>query len=246
MTENGSLRIGKIVPDLCAFAIGLSLAWFLNWETGDLVWSLWLCSLVVGYVTILIAIGSGAYIAIAGSFGFEKRWVLLLVAAGLGVFFLGFFYVHFCGFHAGHSVFLNIFFPLEGAPEDGFGEAFMDPLLLWKFVFQFLIAPYGLFIIPAVIAEREHLIAPIIGARRMVREEEGESKSEVAQDFLFRPYLNVVRMHILIFFFGLAHAFKIDSFLVYAVVYFVYFFPWSEFRKKKKEGKGPNRQSVTE
>jgi hypothetical protein len=41
-----------------------------------------------------------------------------------------------------------------------------------------------------------------------------------------RPYANVIRMHLLIFFFAFAHAIKLDNLFVYAVVYAVYFFPW--------------------
>jgi hypothetical protein len=40
------------------------------------------------------------------------------------------------------------------------------------------------------------------------------------------PYRNVVRMHLLIFFFAFASAMGLDSFGVYAVVFAVYFFPW--------------------
>jgi hypothetical protein len=40
------------------------------------------------------------------------------------------------------------------------------------------------------------------------------------------PYLKVVRMHLLIFFFAFAHFAGLDNFAVYAVVYAVYFFPW--------------------
>jgi hypothetical protein len=41
-------------------------------------------------------------------------------------------------------------------------------------------------------------------------------------------------MHLLIFFFGFCHILKIESFLVYAVVYSVYFFPWRELKGWKK------------
>jgi hypothetical protein len=44
------------------------------------------------------------------------------------------------------------------------------------------------------------------------------------------PYKNVIRMHLLIFFFAFCHFMKVESFLVYAVVYSVYFFPWSTLR----------------
>ena len=51
-------------PDAVAFAGGLGLAWHFQWETRDLVWSLWLSSLVVGYAMIVWSIfGPGAFIA---------------------------------------------------------------------------------------------------------------------------------------------------------------------------------------
>jgi hypothetical protein len=40
-------------------------------------------------------------------------------------------------------------------------------------------------------------------------------------------YVNVIRMHILIFFFAGTAAAGIENFAIYAVVYAVYFFPWS-------------------
>jgi hypothetical protein len=46
------------------------------------------------------------------------------------------------------------------------------------------------------------------------------------QDVFARPYINVIRMHLLIFFFAACYALKVESFLVYTVVYAVYFFPW--------------------
>jgi hypothetical protein len=36
-------------PDALAFLAVLGLAWHFRWETVDLVWSLWLSSLLVGY-----------------------------------------------------------------------------------------------------------------------------------------------------------------------------------------------------
>ena len=48
---------------------------------------------------------------------------------------------------------------------------------------------------------------------------------------MLAPYRNVVRMHMLIFFFAFAHFAGLDSFVVYAVVYAVYFFPWRLVRR---------------
>jgi hypothetical protein len=38
---------------LLAFAGGLAVAWWAKWQSRDLVWSLWLSSLVVGYATLV-------------------------------------------------------------------------------------------------------------------------------------------------------------------------------------------------
>ena len=45
-------------------------------------------------------------------------------------------------------------------------------------------------------------------------------------------------MHILIFFFAFCHILKVESFLVYAVVYFVYFFPWKAFKEAAQRAEG--------
>ena len=39
----------RILPDVLAFMLGLGVARWLRWPTTDLVWSLWLSSLVLGY-----------------------------------------------------------------------------------------------------------------------------------------------------------------------------------------------------
>lgn len=236
----------RTLPDILAFALSLSAAYYLEWNTKDLVWSLWLCSFVLGYLTLLSALSAGAYIGLHAIThpDFKKNMVVPAAVGGVavGLFFLGFFSLHFGGFHAGHSVFLNEFFPVEGMPDDGFGEAFMNPPLLWMLVFEHLMAPYGLFLIPALMAERQYVFRPLIRALAAVRTGGAPAvadngtpgkgrKNQAIGDAMTRPYINVMRMHVLIFFFALSHALSIDSFVVYAVVYFVYFFPWSELKK---------------
>jgi len=102
-----------------------------------------------------------------------------------------------------------------------------------------------------MIVERKHVFAPLIKALAIVRkggivsgkdgnaEEKVRKVKKMSNDFLGnamgRPYINVMRMHLLIFFFAFAHFLKLDSFFVYAVVYFVYFFPWSEVRNARRK-----------
>src|SRR5438874_4773632 len=101
-------------PDALAFLVGLAVARWAAWTAGDLVWSLWLSSLVVGYSTIVWMIGQPALELARASWrdrasvGADPRtlitfWLLILAGA---LFLIAFFTVHFGGFHYGHSQFL--------------------------------------------------------------------------------------------------------------------------------------------
>ena len=240
--------LGRVLPDVAAFAIGLGTAWLLEWKTTDLVWSLWLGSLVLGYLTILSTVAAGVYIGIMAichaEFPRKHRLPAVLIGSAAALFFLGFFSLHFCGFHAGHAIFLSSFFPVAGLPTSAFSDAFMNPLLLWRIVFRHLLTVYGVFLIPAVIAERGHVFASITAAVKAVRGgipkhslqefmQSGKGRDKAMRDPFIRPYVNVIRMHILIFFFALSYMLKAESFFVYAVVYLAYFFPWKAFRKEE-------------
>lgn len=216
------------LPDFLALGLGLALAYGLQWETKDLVWSLWLCSLTIGFLTLFSGM-LGAWRKPdrirEGNSSIELPKSVLI---GSSLFSIVFFSVHFGAFHAGHSVFLQQFFPLNDVPEDGFGKAFMNPLLLWGYAFKYLLPAYGLFLIPALITEREQL-------RVAYSKAQATTKAQGLGGVMIRPYINVVRMHLLIFFFAFAQGVNADSFVVYAVVYFVYFFPWRLFKKNKED-----------
>ncbi len=237
-----------MLPDLFAFALGLGAAWILRWQTTDLVWSLWLSSLTLGYLTILSTMGGYAYMGICALTHpeFPKKYLLpgALIGAAVMLFFLAFFSFHFCTFHSVHAGFLSLFFPLEGVPKDAFFDAFMNPIRLWETVFRYMPLAYAGFLIPAIIAERKYLFASFIASvkeGRAIRESDGKgvrglmpagkgSGGQNLKDPFARPYLNVIRMHLLIFFFAACHFLKVESFLVYAVVYSVYFFPLEGLR----------------
>ncbi|MFA5057322.1 MAG: DUF6498-containing protein [Opitutaceae bacterium] len=218
-------------PDALAFGGGLALAWWFQWQVRDLVWSLWLSSLLVGYAMIVWnilrpviaarreAAGNGApFLAQAGITGF------MLLGA---LFMLAFFTFHFGMFHFVHSAFLSIFFPVSGAPARGFPS-----LSLYLQV----LAAYWPFVLVAAVAERKAFRPPVRAApdtsvkaadvnRRLAEKAKGGAMME--------PYKNVIRLHLLIFFFAFAHFARLENFFVYAVVYAVYFFPWRLVRKNK-------------
>jgi hypothetical protein len=199
-------RWAEAWPDAVAFAAGLGVAWFAGWDTTDLVWSLWLASLVVGYAMI-------------GWLIFSRAWGSAGLMAG-GVILLAFFTFHFGMFHFVHSVFLNGFFPV--GPR---GAGLMNLELYGEVVRR-----YWMFLPVAALAEREHFRRPEAAgdakaAFRALTDRKGGA--------MMTPYRNVVRLHLLIFFFAAAHVLKLESFLVYAVVYAVYFFPWRLVKRDK-------------
>ncbi len=191
-----------IAPDLAAFAVGLGCAWML---------------------------------------GCPAQWRVPAVLIGLAIalFVLMFFSIHFCGFHAVHAGFLSAFFPIGGVPRQAFGAAFLNPILLWKDAFHYLVPKYGVFLLPVLIAERRALFGSISGLTRARKQFDPardlgqllKDSGASAHGLFSRPYLNIVRMHGLIFFFAICHVLKFDGFPVYFVVYCVYFFPWSAFGK---------------
>ncbi|HET8697594.1 MAG TPA: DUF6498-containing protein [Gammaproteobacteria bacterium] len=214
-------------PDALAFAAGLGLAWALGWETTDLVWSLWLSSLAVGYVTILTGALAPAVLQ------FRDAAVGRGIAAAIGALpLIAFFTVHFGLFHAAHAAFLNQFFPLlPGHKQQGF----VDLELLAEVVRR-----YGWFLPIVLVAERQALRLPAVPPeppRMSVRAADvaaRKARQLVGAAHMFRPYVNVVRLHLLIFFFAAVHAAALGGFLVYAVVYAAYFFPWRLVRLSRE------------
>ena len=236
-------------PDALAFAVGLGLAWCFHWETRDLVWSLWLSSLVIGYAMIVWNIfGTEIFIATQAlrnrdPRGNESKTPLVVGGTVMlvgGLFLLAFFTVHFGGFHFVHSVFLNTFFPVEPGRAKSFPS-----LALYREVFQC----YWWFLPAAAIAERAAFRFPpggpaapaapedtAVTAAAITARKARNARTAFSGNGMMAPYRNVMRLHLLIFFFAFAHFARLDNFLVYAVVYAVYFFPWRLLRKQPPSG----------
>ena len=234
-TENGTTPPGRWAdtwPDALAFAAGLALAWFNQWQTKDLVWSLWLSSLLIGYAMIVWGIfGTGAFLVTKawgerGKFPGEPRGPMVAGAAVFllgGLFLLAFFTVHFGMFHFVHSVFLNSFFPLLPGRNSRPSWALYAEVVreYWPFVLVAAVAERQAFRRPepAVSTPPDTSVKAADVNRRLAARKTGFTG-------MMAPYRNVVRLHLLIFFFAFAHFAKLENFLVYAVVYAAYFFPW--------------------
>ena len=220
--------------DAVAFVLGLAVAWWAGWNSGDLIWSLWLSSFVVGYATIVWMIGQPA-VDLAWSawreraiVGADRRsliifWLLILAGAS---FLLAFFTVHFGGFHYVHSQFLISFFPVDLPGSGRMSHAGMTTYLevarrYWPFLPFAFLAHRAAFLKRPLSLGRD--LSPSVAG--------GKNFSSLFAE----PYRNVIRMHMLIFFFFFAHFAGLENFAVYAVIYAVYFFPWRLIRKPATE-----------
>lgn len=219
-------------PDALAFAAGLGLAAWQGWNTADLVWSLWLSSLCVGYAIIGWTLSAPLRDLLGGiardrsdlTGPGPKAVTIGLFSVGT-LFGLAFFTVHFGGFHFVHSIFLQLFFPIEadgqivrGAPTASLYTEVLSRY--WWFLPVAFLAERAAFR-PAPAGPPDTAVTPEAIARR---------KASALQAPMTAPYRNVVRMHLLIFFFAFAHFARLENLAVYAVVYAVYFFPWRLLR----------------
>jgi len=236
-------------PDAAAFALGLGVARIAGWTTADLVWSLWLSSVVIGYATIVwtivrpgVDIARGAWRERAFTAevlrqhrGATAAGASILVVGGL--FLLAFFTIHFGGFHYVHSQFVIAFFPLDGTEAGRAGTAGMSTYVevarrYWQFLpSAFLAERAGFLRQPALVRPDVSVTATAIAARKA-------ANAEKPGGMFFAPYRNVVRMHLLIFFFAFAHFAQVDTFAVFTVVYAAYFFPWRLLSKGAQGAQG--------
>jgi len=213
------------LPDAVAFMLGLAVARWAAWTAGDLIWSLWLSSLVVGYATIVwtigrpavamaIAIGRSGSDSPSNSGGVLLGWALI---AFFAAFALAFFTVHFGGFHYVHSQILLHFFPIYPAGTPGGDWA-------GRAVYLEILRRYWIFLPSAFLSHRAAFMGkPFAIHGDGWRESIAGGKG---RDVFAEPYRNVLRMHALIFFFFAAHFIGLENFAVYTVISAVYFFPW--------------------
>lgn len=168
-------------PDALALGVGLAVARWAGWTAGDLIWSLWLSSLVVGYATIVWLIGHPA--------------VVLSV--------------------------------LTWRSRNQIGKLYLE-----------ILRRYWVFLPSAFLSHRAVFMAAPLTLDGKRWAESFVRNGKKSKEFFLAPYVNVIRLHVLIFFFGFAHFAGLENFVVYAVIYMAYFFPWRLVRRDTALGVG--------
>ncbi len=193
-----------LVWPLIYFTFTVAVAYLMDWQATDLIWGLWLSSLLVGgfQITVSIAKQSKPY--------FKKNIALGIISLiFLYPFMGGFFAVHFGLFHLIHAMFLNAIFPLPEASGLGFNEKgpVLSPLLVLGAI-KGLFITYWPFVLATLASRWKNFF--------------GESKFG-----LYAPYVNVVKIHIMLFVFMALKASGFDHKIMLYAILLAFFFPWS-------------------
>lgn len=242
--------VRSVVNAACAvlaFGIGLALAWYHEWRAVDLIWSLWLSSLVTGGLTFLMAafalgFGFAALVIMEPSLSLLKRGGICFAIFMIMSIYIGVSFLHYGFAHYVQAIFLAVFFPLPQEIADGYSFSFFG----WLGIVAGLLPVYGGFLLAAIIAERSHIFFlpwEILREFRLHQQRYREDPNydtestgpKISMDgkYFSRPYQNVIRMQMLIFVFAACHFFKVEHIFVFALVYAVYFFPWEILPPKK-------------
>ena len=223
----------SIIAELIAFIATLFCAFYLKWLSADIVWGLWITSLLIGYTRILY---------LAGAIGRAVSAVSLLAGLGAAVFFIAFFTFHFGLFHYIHSVFLHHFFTLPGLPPSVLsktGKA-IDPD--FTLVIVTCIKNYWPLIIGGyLVALKKSLFSNSLEQTQDSKQSDSSKpispRNLMSSESLRDVYSTVVRMHILIILMGFLTVFELEQLALVLVLLF-FFFPFGEiigfFRKNRE------------
>lgn len=193
---------------LAAFLLTVLVAILEDWQAVDIVWSMWVSSLVSGYAMILVAVAAGMRRGPDPSSGQSRSrtWPALLAAS---LFLLAFFSVHFLMFHYVHAAITHGFFPLPGVPGD---ETPALPGLV-----HVALGAYW----PVVLAS---LAVRVDGFRAAAT---GDTRKAMTL-----PYAYVVKNHVMIFIVAALDASGLRAYILYALFAW-YFFPFELLRRSR-------------
>lgn len=188
------------------------------------------------YVLLLAFAGFSLWRIVRGA----QAWVWFLAAqTPMILFMLGFFTLHFVGFHFIHSIFLNGMFPLF--PESPFGKTPDEMMIYFGKILEISLFDYWTFVVLSAVSRGDLFLRAARGESK--RSETSEEPSREDQQmrqaglFLVMPYFQVVRMHLTIMVLAVLGALTEGTafgaqFLLYLVLAF-YFLPVRELGKSK-------------
>ncbi len=191
------------LSELAAFVGTLTLAYLSGWSTKDLIWSLWLSSLFLGYLAVA---ARGMRRVIRPGLNAVER--TFSVAGMIGALLV--FSIHFGPFHYVYATILDLLMPLMSHPDRVYvGKLTWKGGIWFSFWETLAIAIARYWPVAAMNAWRDRSFI----------------LSDEAAETNLGPYKAILRLHFLVIGLGICYGFGLDSFPVYALVFTVLYSP---------------------
>lgn len=226
--------------EIFLFSSSLTAAYLLGWNNTDLIWSFWITSLVVGYVSI--------FRISAAPLGFlcksilspedikkfrelptnEKLKIALfaLFFIPMSLFFVVFLSFHFLMFHLLLAYWLQMIMPHSSITDilaDANGGGFYISIR----VIIALLMSYWIIVINKLIYDYK------TNWKSSSNMKNSFQQSFFSFEYLKRPYVVVVRIIALVVLLFWLNSIEANQYIVYIVIYSLFYFPVPNFRKAK-------------
>jgi hypothetical protein len=222
----------------------MAIAHFSGWNNTDLLWSFWITSLVVGYVSIFqtsvaplsLLIKLNPIKEIIKKFSELptadklKSIIFTVIFIPFSLFMFLFLSVHFLIFHLFLAYFLQIGYPHSSLTEillhSTSGQFYTSIEIILTILFS-----YWIIVLQKLILDyRYH-------SQNQKNQVTNYQRSGNAELFSFegikRPYIQAARIHITIFLLLLLDAVELNQYFIYVIIYILFFFPVAVFTKAK-------------
>lgn len=232
--------VKKYFTELVLFFFALAAAYFIGWNNTDLIWSFWITSLVVGYVTIfrtsvaplsmltklILSPEDGKKFRELPATTKLKIAIFVLFFIPISLFYVVFLSFHFCIFHILIAYWLQVLMPHSGIA-DILADANSGEFYISIQIIKTLLMSYWIIVLQKLIFDY-----------RTYWKSGSNKVSPVQQNFfsfegLKRPYIQVVRIIALMVLLFWLNSIEANQYLIYVVIYSLFFFPMPTYGKRK-------------
>lgn len=234
----------RFFTELSLFFFSLATAYFMGWNNTDLIWSFWITSLVVGYVSIFRTSAEPIFILAKSILNpveikkfrelqtIEKLkiFIFVLIFIPVSLFYIVFLSFHFCIFLLLIAYWLQVLMPHSKITDilaNGNGDGFYIYIQVIKTLFM----SYWIVIVGKLIFDYRTFWKS--GSNKVTRIKKARSNEFFSFEGIKRPYVQVVRIIILMVLLFWLNSIEVNQYLIYVVIYSLFFFPIPTFGKFK-------------
>jgi|GEM_PF-2639936 len=238
--RKGNSWMKRYFTELFLFSFSLATAYFMGWNNTDLIWSFWITSLVVGYVTIFRT--SIAPLSLLAKLMLSpedikkfrelpttmklKTAIFVLIFIPISLFYVVFLSFHFCIFHFLIAYWLQVLMPHSDIA-DILADANGGQFYIYIQIIKTLLMSYWIIVLQKLIFDY-----------RTYWKSGSNKLTDVQHEFfsfegIKRPYVQVVRIITLMVLLFWLNSIEANQYMIYVVIYSLFFFPMPAFGKRK-------------